>query len=163
LCYSHSIDQRNHEDAMPKKLSWIIPADKGQGAGLEKNNCAVRAVANATGKEYSIVHATMQSNGRKHGKGTPWKTISTVHNIFGLSIIGVFGSTKTSKQLKRLFFNDVENKKGITIERFIKENQKGKFIVGIRGHNTTIIDGKLIDSYPINGASSVLVAWKYED
>jgi hypothetical protein len=145
---------------MPKQFKLITPAYNGQGVKVDRNNCAVRALANVTGKDYTPIHEEMKKRGRPDGKGTPWRLCVDIYREFGLSVVGVFGSTKFAKSLSICYFRDAPKKPGITLSRFIEENPTGRFIVGIRGHNTTVINGKLVDSFAVKGSMSVLAAWE---
>jgi hypothetical protein len=145
---------------MPKQFKLITPAYSGQGVKADSRNCAVRALANVTGKDYKMIHAEMKKRGRPEGKGTPWELCVDVYRDFGLSVVGVFGSTKGAQSLGAWYLRTAPKKPGITLARFIEENQTGRFIVGIRGHNTTVINGKLVDSYAVKGSASVLTVWE---
>lgn len=145
---------------MPKQFKLITPAYSGQGVRADRNNCAVRALANVTGKEYSAIHEEIRKKGRADGKGTAYKICAQVYQDHGLKVVGVFGTTKAAQTLGAWYFREAPKKKGITLARFIEENPVGRFIVGIRGHNTTVINGNLVDSFPVKGSASVLTAWE---
>ena len=147
---------------MSKQFTLIAPAYSGQGVRVDRNNCAVRALANVTGRDYNELHQAMKKHGRTDGKGTPWGVCTKVYEACGLRVVGVFGSTKMATSLKFHHFKTAEQHKGMTLARFIKENPTGRFVVGIRGHNTTVINGKLVDSFAVKGSASVIAVWKYE-
>lgn len=147
---------------MAKQFKIITPAYSGQGVKEDRNNCAVRALANVTGKKYSTVHDEMKKRGRVDGKGTSWNLCVKMYQDFGLSVVGVFGSTKMADAVRSYHLKSAEKQKGITLARFIKENPNGRFVVGIRGHNTTVINGNLVDSFSVKGSSSVIAVWEFK-
>jgi hypothetical protein len=146
---------------MSRTYSRIMPVASGQGTSIDNNNCAVRAAANCTGKDYNWLHAKMKAAGRVDGEGTYFDTYSKVYADIGLKLFGVFGTTSKARYIAHEL--KVESKKGMTLDTFLKTHQKGRYLVVVRGHCTCVIDGKIIDSFSQKGGASVVCVWEWND
>lgn len=115
----------------------------------ENNDCFVRAISTATGSTYDSAHSFVKSNfNREDKKGTmvefnlqPNLKSHTVDGItFELSKVAKPSITNTYK----LYGELVHRQK--TVKSFIKDNQRGTYIVLVSKHAFTVKDGVLIDN-----------------
>lgn len=92
----------------------------------ERNDCAVKAVAIATGTDYRTVHALMKKHGRRDRKGTPVPI--------------------TFKVLKELGFKTVAvPPKARTVKTIAPTLTGGAYLVRTAGHILAVRDGKAED------------------
>ena len=107
----------------------------------EKNDCAVRTLAIATGVDYGVAHAMLKEKGRRDGKPTYGFATFIKEHI-------PVTECKTRQQIKS------------TIGTFIKNKNKGTYIVGIRHHVFAVIDGIIHDSWEPKLGCHVKTYWK---
>ena len=127
----------------------------------EEKDCAVRALANARNIAYSSAHSILKDFGRVDRNGTSMLILHRAYLQAGLKCLGTYGKTQSASYM-RAWFRELKEQKGITLSNFIKNNSKGRFVVLLRGHATTVADGKVIDTFPISGHSSVVAVYKSE-
>ena len=135
--------------------------DVTQGSVLaknEKNDCAVRAFANAFNITYDMAHAfTADKFKRKAKKGTKgmFITLSQLgHATFDLFSNTLFPETRTygihplkrSKSGKLLNADYTHKDVSHTVKTFCAKYNKGTYIVIVRKHALTIKDGIVIDN-----------------
>lgn len=93
----------------------------------EKNDCAVKAIALATGISYPQVHATLKAAGRRNRCGTYlWQTEKTVKNL-GFDMIRIPLSRGCTTK---------------TVGRFLTN---GNFLVRISRHILAVRNGQVLD------------------
>lgn len=126
-------------------------------AKSERRDCVVRAVASASGMTYDKSHTWVaETFNRKPKKGT-----------FGFPK----GMNKMSEEGKRLNRKKVSivkdlktngGKSNMTVGTFIKEYNKGTYIIGVTGHAFTIKDGSVIGNFDdaVKTKRIVKNAWK---
>lgn len=100
------------------------------GRNNDTNCCTVVALSIVTGENYIYCHEYLSKYGRKYRKG-----MNTLDVIDAL------------EELKGHVVEDLgySNDNRITINRFIKENPRGRFYCLVRGHAIAIVDGVLHD------------------
>lgn len=101
-------------------------------SGNEKNDCAVRAIANALLKPYGEVHALLKAKGRKDRKGTMTFITADVMQANGW---------------KRFYVRDVYKRPTMSVGRFLQRHPKGQYLVRIPNHVFTVRDGVVFDGY----------------
>lgn len=100
---------------------------------ISASDCVIRAIAKATGKTWEETY---------HGLC-----------LVGLSIKDIPNATRTYKRyLKQEGYEmkkQIKNEKGnkITAIQFIELFGQGTYILNLRGHVTTVIDGKIYDTW----------------
>lgn len=126
-------------------------------AKSERRDCVVRAVASASGMTYDKSHTWVaETFNRKPKKGT-----------FGFPK----GMNKMSEEGKRLNRKKVSivkdlktngGKSNMTVGTFIKEYNKGTYIIRVTGHAFTIKDGSVIGNFDdvVKTKRIVKNAWK---
>lgn len=100
---------------------------------ISASDCVIRAIAKATEKSWSETY---------HGLclvGLDIKDIPNCKKVFELYLKR--GGYEMKKQIK-----DNQGKK-ITVLQFIKLFESGTYILNLRGHLTTVIDGKIYDTW----------------
>ena len=141
---------------MTRKVVDTVIGDGGKlAAGFfkENNDCAVRAIAFATGVSYSKAHDLFTAAGRKHGKGSSLEMIDRVAANFmsARTNLGRYHTTPTGQ--RRLGWCP-------TLATFLKEHPTGKYVVIIRRHAVAIINGKCYDSFVNSGSKPVSAFYK---
>ena len=103
-----------------------------KGSSQERNDCAVRAFSVASCVSYKEAHKLYKAAGRKDKKATP-------PHLSSLVIRQEIPEAKhyLDYALKR-----------ITLKKFVEENPKGHFIVGVTCHALAICDGVVHDWQP---------------
>jgi hypothetical protein len=110
----------------------FIETDGGRetaGYGWETNDCAVRALAVACRVEYDKAHKVLRRWGRRNRDGFKLMQLLEWRYMFG---------------------NDFEwmpvgIRRNVRVEDFLRLNPKGTFILHVRGHFCTVVDGVLYD------------------
>ena len=122
-------------------------------AKTETNDCVVLSFATAFGVSYDEAHAFVKDVfSRKYRKGTRF-FVSRLHRyinnhgeIFGSKVIPM-GIKKTDVNYSLIYEVKVAGKiikRKMTVGTFINNNPIGTFIVIVKGHAFTIIDGVVI-------------------
>ncbi len=145
----------------------VKPSSAGAIGFSNENNrdCTVRAAANATGKAYSEIHALLKKFGRPNGKGAQILTIAKAYFELGFKLEGVFGTTTSALNEKRILSNligktNVPHYRGLTFKRFLDGNLKGSFVCINRNHAFAVVDGKLIDTGAIAEGTYITCIFK---
>jgi hypothetical protein len=102
----------------------IIP-NLGKDMG-DKNNCTIIALSVAAGIPYEEAYDIGRQAGRVKGKGFHTKKLMETARKYGI-------------EYRKMRFNE------ITINKFLKSNLKGRYLVRRRGHAFTIIDSTIYD------------------
>lgn len=125
----------------------------------DKNDCAIRAIANVSSIPYPVLREKMIKLGRKPNRGTPWNVLDKVYKESGAMLTFIWG--KAARSLKHYVkYNDVVDK-SITLERFVKTFPKGRHIVLIRKHALAVVDGKIIDSGDNKAGARVIATYHF--
>lgn len=144
---------------------WIAPVSvgtSGMNAGAdyeyEHNDCSVRALSNCTGMSYKSSHDIHKSSGRKNRKGTDWTALHCAYGTAQMELKSICGKSYLSTLAHRT--TGVPISAGTTVKTFLKNNPKGKYILIIKSHALTVIDGGIIDGSLVNVNSRVAVVWE---
>lgn len=108
----------------------------------EKLDCTVRAVALASGIPYAEAHALCKAYGRKDG-----------HKMKGFE----FFMKTTFPQVRRA--GDC----GITLGRWVAAHSQGTYLLKVRGHVVTVIDGVALDLGEPRWRQVVIGAWCFRE
>lgn len=142
---------------------YVKPASRGASSKFESNDCTVRALANAANMPYDEAHQKFAEVGRMPHCGARQTQFSKVYLESGFSLVGVFGTTKSSKaaQINLLnFVDEVPFFVGTTLKNFLKKNQDGSFIAIMDGHAFAIVDGDLVDKTEIKENSRICIIFE---
>jgi len=103
----------------------------------ERNDCTVRALANACKLPYTYAHEVLKLNGRKNREGF------CLQSLLRNKSFSIYGYT--FKELE--FVSSMWVKKGskITIRKFLELDLKGNFIAIGSQHAFAIVNGQIID------------------
>ena len=140
-------------------------------AKSEDNDCVVRALAAVTDSTYDESHKYVKKTfGRKKGGGTPFFDTKMKSNV-GKKILGSkytrltnHTTTTYTKTIKDRYWGTVHKIKTtidskyyplitkygktrvnrMTVKSFLKDYDKGKYLIHVRGHAFAIIDGVVI-------------------
>ena len=139
-------------------------SSKSEIARSEKNDCVVRAIANAFKVNYDMAHSFVKTNfSRKDGKGTH-QTNTILKQLAKSPIelkpsgqLDLFNADKTVKNIKhigdmpknggKLINKAYKHKKvAYTVKAFAQKFKKGTYIVMVHKHALAIVDGVVIDN-----------------
>lgn len=119
--------------------------------GLDRNNCALNAMAIVLNKPYYEVYQAFKSFGRRGGKGSTIKMITCALNAFkGLS----------REELEKNF--QYPTKVKLSLSKFAKMYPKGKYYVIKSRHALALIDGVWYDNQVPNPRSYVKYFFKVD-
>ena len=110
----------------------------------ETNDCTVRGLANACGKDYIEAHRMCETHNRGSRRGMCMEELDRMFKSF--TKIGV---------VKGPYRKD----KTCTVNTFCKKHPTGRYFVVERGHAFAIINGVVYD-YNYRGSRKVIAAWK---
>ena len=140
-----------------------VVAQGSNVAKMEKNDCVVRALANACDVTYDAAHAVVKEVfGRKQGRGVQMfnfimkqvKSIKfdhigqlslfdsndvVVRNVQHLGDAPKFGGELINKKYKH-------KKVAYTVKAFAQRFNKGNYIVAVKGHALAIKNGVVVDN-----------------
>lgn len=142
---------------MQVTCGYIISSATGATMQGERNDCVVRAISNATGKDYSEVHAVLKKHGRKDRKGTQWHTSIAAMKELGMEGVAI-GNGQSAKFMARQGKME-RHEKGVTLGKLLKDLPRGRFVVYIRGHALAVVNGEIIDTGLNKVNSRVNVVW----
>jgi len=139
-------------------------SSKSEIARSEKNDCVVRAIANAFKVNYDMAHSFVKTNfSRKDGKGTH-QTNTILKQLAKKPIeldpagqLDLFNADKTVKNIKHIgdmpknggsLINKAYKHKDVayTVKAFAQKFKKGTYIVMVHKHALAIVDGVVIDN-----------------
>ena len=130
-------------------------------AKVEKNDCVVRAIANACDVNYSQAHKYVTDTfDRKKGGGTKYfQTIMDKTNMMRFEEAGQLdlfneGDVRSVKSLGKMpkYGGDLINPKykhkkvAFTVKAFAQKYNVGKFIVAVNAHALAIVNGVVMDN-----------------
>jgi hypothetical protein len=139
-----------------KSSAAIKGFDQSSLAKSETNDCVVLSFATAFSVPYDTAHEFVKTEfKRKFRKGTYAFAhrlnyyIQKNGEIFGSKVtpIGVQKSTYNYSLVYDVKIGNKTTKRRMTVGTFIKNNPVGTFIVVVKGHAFTIIDGVVIGNY----------------
>ena len=144
-------------------------------AKTEKNDCAVRAVANACDVNYDQAHKfCTEMFGREKGKGTQlFSTLLKTNSEMVFDEVGQLnmfeqGIKRTVKHIGdmpkaggKLFNPKYKHKKvAYTVKEFAQRFNKGNYILAVNDHALAVNDGVVIDNsnYQVGGYRRVVAS-----
>jgi hypothetical protein len=150
-----------------KSADHIIGYNESAIAKGERNDCVVRAIASTFGLKYDVAHKFVANEfGREPRKGTYGTTfkLSNRDNILGVKY------QLANKENLLYPGSDIHQKKGgkpvnIPLRLFLERFPKGKYLVIVKQHAFSIIDGTVIgnDSDGSRLKAKILFAIKVKD
>lgn len=119
-------------------------SDGGRASSMpgEKLDCSVRAAAIALDIPYPDAHALFTKHGRKPRHRTPTRV-----SYIALSYTKAHSYTYTKRRP--------------TLERFVREHPEGRYIIRVRGHMFTVIDGGIHDLLPWPSPRALVLSYWY--
>jgi hypothetical protein len=111
----------------------------------ENNDCFVRAISTATGSSYDSAHAFVKERFQREDKKGTFVELNLEPNLKSHTIdeLSKVDKSKVVNTYK-LYGELIDRQK--TVKSFIKDNQKGTYIVLVSKHAFTVKDGVLIDN-----------------
>ena len=132
-------------------MSTFHATDGGRASSRrqrQKNDCAVRACAIATGLPYDQVYNELAALGRRCGRGTDRKVL-----------VGWLRQRATYQA-----FQAVAGQRRLDLEAFRKTiGATGSWVARVAGHVTAVIDGAIHDTSHPRPDACVYCAWKIID
>ena len=136
----------------------IILSTSGITKAGARNDCSVRALANASNIPYATSEAMHKRNGRINNTGTEANVLYKTYAEAGFELQGVYGDTKQAWWLRRVFNRTIEQ--GMTLSTFLKRNTKGKYICLVSGHAFAVVDGVVIDNQHLLANKRITAVFK---
>lgn len=141
-----------------RKLVLSTSGITKQGA---RNDCSVRALANAGNIPYATAEAMHKRNGRTQDKGVTPQTLYKTYAEAGFELQGVYGNTKQAWFLRNIFkTNDLQDKQGTTLAKFVQQHKQGTYICVVRGHAFAVVDGAIVDNQHLLANKRVVAVFK---
>ena len=112
--------------------------------GMKVKDCVVRAVSTAFGRDYMETRRDLNRAKKELGYSS-YKDRRFLYDYL--------------KDCERLTFKGVAGRPRDKVRDFLRDHSKGTYIVSVRGHVTTVIDGMLYDTWDC-GYLTVYTAWK---
>ena len=139
------------------KDGGYIPADFGI---VEKNDCAVRAIANVGAYPYPVALRLMSQEGRPRGRGTPWDALDKVYKM-----AGAFDVTYYGERMRRLSQKHSVpfRPQSMTLETFLERHPKGRYVVVITKHALAVVDGTIVDMNRNRAGKRLMASYKFEE
>ena len=126
--------------------------------GLEKNDCTVRALANAGGIDYADAHVLLKKHGRKNHCGAKFGTMHKAYTEAGFVVDSVHGTTGQARYVARI--TKRESQEGITLAKILPKLAFGEYIVNTTGHAVAVVNGKIIDTFDNPAGKRVVAVFK---
>ena len=142
-------------------MQVIKSTDSGASRDGERNDCTVRALANATGVAYDAAHALAKHFGRPDRKGLFTHLAHDLYIAAGFKCLGTYGRSRRTAAIAR--HRAVTNHSGMTLEKAMLMMQKGRFVVMVTGHALAVVDGKIIDKGHNAAGTRVTSIYKWQD
>ena len=115
----------------------------------DRGDCAVRALAIATGRPYDECNALYAKHGRKPNHGTPRYVTISVHRAIGSLDVRVLHLGRLGQRLvkpARPRYDGLDPRGAYpTRAQFVKKNPKGRYVLLSRGHACALVDGVIHD------------------
>ena len=127
---------------------------------MDRNNCALNAVAIALNKPYYRVYKAFKSVGRRGGKGSSINQITRAINLLKNDIAA--GEDLLNKKDKLLSEWQDPTYVKITLDKFAKMYPTGKFIVIKSRHALALVDGIWYDNAIPNPRAYVKCFYRVE-
>jgi hypothetical protein len=116
----------------------------GPASLLDANDCAVKALAVATGFSYDDCHSFLELHGRKRGCGTHTALILNRQNgcfpELGFRAHGLISWSRPTPAVEAGTF-----KTGVTLRAFARAFPQGSYLVTVSGHALSVVDGVVYD------------------
>jgi hypothetical protein len=129
----------------------LVPASASH-LWSERNDCVVRALANATGLTYEDAHDLVKWHGRRNGKAT-YRTDELLDSLFpGMRIFSI----------KAFRHDPLMMACPTTLGQFIIRHPTGRFVCLKRGHAFAVVNGVVLDRQAIGKATKLTYATEIE-
>ncbi len=144
-CGQHLRALRNHRPAPPSHA--FAYSDGGRSAAgfeHERNDCSVRAWAEARGIPYAEAHAAFKAAGRQDRRGTPgrvsWDVMGRPTHVLPRTGPGA-----------------------MTVARFLALHPVGRYVIHVARHAFAVVDGRQLDHQSLyKPRARVSSYWKVE-
>lgn len=122
----------------------------------EKCDCTVRSVATALQLPYIAAHFIASKFGRRSRQGMNGRDWYLMMSDFEVERI--------VKQLKpeevQTYYPSTKKHRRMRLSTFIKSHSTGRYILDLRGHATSVVDGEVVEASKHISDQYVLTAWK---
>ena len=144
-----------------RQPKYIYPNHVGFIDDDDTNNCAVRALANASGETLEWAYTVFQRAGRRKHRGASISMLHAVYTAAGLSLVGVYGGTKQAIQFW-LETKQPPEYNGMTLGRLLTTIKLGRYVAIVTGHAVAIVDNQVIDTGALLSNRRVTALYKVE-
>jgi len=124
----------------------------------DKNDCTVRALANAADMPYLVAHRLLEKHGRKLNRGAYFETMLKAYTEAGFPLQNVYGTTTRAIYTSHL--TGKKPLKGTTLHNLLPQLAVGEYIVNVCGHAIAVVNGKVIDTFDNAAGKRVVAVFK---
>lgn len=142
-------------------MQVIKSADTGASCEGERNDCTVRALANATGVHYEAAHALAKHFGRPNKRGLFTHLAHDMYTAAGFKCLGIYGKSRRTAAISR--HRAVVTHSGLTLEKAMPMLQQGRFVVLVTGHALAVVNGQIIDKGHNKAGTRVTSIYQWQD
>lgn len=132
----------------------IKPALNGASHKPERNDCTVRALANAASIDYVTAHKLLWKHGRENKCGAQTTTSHAAYIEAGLTLKSIHGKTIRARLLARKA-PGMAVSKGITLGSLLPSLGTGSYVVMVTGHALAVVNGEVIDTFASRAGKEV--------
>jgi hypothetical protein len=145
---------------------YIQPTRGGVRFETIRNDCVIRAMANATGIDYMAIErfAIEKCDYKRNGTGMHLPGIVRISEWCGMKLTHIVGTTNAANSFKHLTMykrDEIEYIAGRTIENVLPMLKNGRYAVHIRVHIFAVIDGNIIDTGYMSKNQRVTAIFKF--
>jgi len=144
-----------------RQPKYIYPNHAGFIDDDDTNNCAVRALANASGEPIERAFMAFQKAGRRKHRGANISMLHAVYTEAGLSLVGVYGRTKQAIQFW-IETRQPPDYNGMTLGRLLTTIKPGRYVAIVTRHAVAIVDNQVIDTGELLSNKRVTALYKLD-
>jgi hypothetical protein len=126
----------------------------------ERNDCAVRALMTVTGASYDNAQNYLLLHcDRREGKGT--NTLRLMSRLDRGVVLGATFTRVGSIAGRRMDPSSPKGRRACpTLKMFLAARPKGRYYCLMRGHAFAVIDGVVVDEFPLGARCRVDTCWE---
>ena len=130
----------------------------------DTNDCTVRALSNAKGIDYSVAHKALKDAGRRPKKGVSLRECSKIYSDEGGELVYINNTQHGLIRTIEQYGDSISSvARPMTFSQFVSKHSKGRYVVLITGHATTVIDGEVVDSYLPGARCRVYMGFQFPE
>lgn len=124
----------------------------------EKCDCTVRALATALAIPYRAAHKLAELYGRKPKQGmNSWDWYRMLGELEQAEAIKMMPKNETQR-----YYKSTDRYRRMKLSTFTQVHNTGTYILDLRAHATSVVNGVVVESHGYAKDQYVLAAWKVE-